>query len=481
MRVRKNVSEITDDTLLWYSRAVEAMKKKDITDPTSWWYQGAIHGYGLDKSSDLAPSKSWSEFSIWQQAQGFPPSNSLVHSQFWQQCQHGTWYFLPWHRMYLQFFEAIVAKTVTELGGPENWTLPYWNYCDANNPALNDNQQLQALNLPTEFGKKQPNPDFTGLWMEERAQYTLSSKQDASCEAALALEHFTTVQPSQSFGGVKTGFSHDPDAFGKLENNPHNLIHVDIGGAMGDPNTAALDPIFWLHHANIDRLWQSWIDRGRENTSDSGWLDQAFDFHDAKANPVSVKVKDVLSTEALGYTYSENYPDVKSHDGNKVSALISLEGNEMFDTIAATTKSFSLNSKSTSAKLEFLPEKQQVAKVSALATLTTQRSSQVIIALDNITGSGVVGPVNVFVKTFASSERVFVGKIGLFGLTQASTASVRHAGTGLNVELDATEALEQLRKQSGWKIEDLRIEIEPNRELGEANVIVGRVSIKAEV
>jgi len=32
MRVRKNVSEITDDTLLWYSRAVEAMKKKDITD-----------------------------------------------------------------------------------------------------------------------------------------------------------------------------------------------------------------------------------------------------------------------------------------------------------------------------------------------------------------------------------------------------------------------------------------------------------------
>ncbi|WP_273049489.1 hypothetical protein, partial [Pseudoalteromonas sp.] len=206
-----------------------------------------------------------------------------------------------------------------------------------------------------------------------------------------------------------------------------------------------------------------------------------FDFHDAKANPVSVKVKDVLSTEALGYTYSENYPDVKSHDCNKVSALISLEGNEMFDTIAATTKSFSLSSKSTSAKLEFLPEKQQVAKVSALATLTTQRSSQVIIALDNITGSGVVGPVNVFVKTFASSERVFVGKIGLFGLTQASTASVRHAGTGLNVELDATEALEQLRKQSGWKIEDLRIEIEPNRELGEANVIVGRVSIKAEV
>ena len=27
---------------------------------------------------------------------------------------------------------------------------------------------------------------------------------------------------------------------------------------MSYPRTAALDPIFWLHHANIDRLWEVW-------------------------------------------------------------------------------------------------------------------------------------------------------------------------------------------------------------------------------
>ncbi|NLR16665.1 tyrosinase family protein [Pseudoalteromonas peptidolytica] len=482
MRVRKNVNNISDGTLLWYSRAVEAMKQKDIKDPTSWWYQGAVHGFGLDNSPNLAPGKTWSELSVWQQATDFPPPEDLVDSIYWQQCQHGTWYFLPWHRMYLQFFEQIVAKTVVELGGPEDWTLPYWNYCDANNPALNENEQLQALKLPAEFGAEQPNSDFPGLWMVERAHYKVSSKADASCEAAMQLKNFTTPIPSQSFGGVRTGFSHDSGTFGKLENNPHNLIHVDIGGAMGDPNTAALDPIFWLHHANIDRLWQSWIDQGRENTSDPSWLNQAFEFHDANGKPVTVQVKQVLSTETLGYTYSENYPDVKVRQerDSKLFAMTPLAGNEIFDTIAATTKSFSLGSQTTPAQLEFLPEKQQVAKVSALAKSSSQRPNQVIIALDNVTGSGVVAPLSIFVKTSAA-ERVLVGKVGLFGLTQASTPSVRHAGTGINVELDATEAFNQLRSQPDWSFEKVEIELEPSRELGEARVTVGRVSVKAEV
>ena len=45
------------------------------------------------------------------------------------------------------------------------------------------------------------------------------------------------------------------------------IVHVLVGGSdpnsnlpglMSDPDTAGLDPIFWLHHANIDRLWEVW-------------------------------------------------------------------------------------------------------------------------------------------------------------------------------------------------------------------------------
>ena len=39
--------------------------------------------------------------------------------------------------------------------------------------------------------------------------------------------------------------------------NLHNRVHVWVGGQMGtgvSPN----DPVFWLHHAFIDKLWADW-------------------------------------------------------------------------------------------------------------------------------------------------------------------------------------------------------------------------------
>jgi hypothetical protein len=42
-----------------------------------------------------------------------------------------------------------------------------------------------------------------------------------------------------------------------LENGPHNAVHNAIGGDM---TTAAspTDPLFFMHHANVDRLWYQW-------------------------------------------------------------------------------------------------------------------------------------------------------------------------------------------------------------------------------
>ena len=49
-----------------------------------------------------------------------------------------------------------------------------------------------------------------------------------------------------------------------LEGSPHNDGHVVVGagnGHMGN-GMSPLDPIFWLHHCNIDRLWAQWQDAG---------------------------------------------------------------------------------------------------------------------------------------------------------------------------------------------------------------------------
>jgi tyrosinase len=46
-----------------------------------------------------------------------------------------------------------------------------------------------------------------------------------------------------------------------FESAPHNLVHNLIGGVMSDM-LSPTDPIFWLHHANVDRLWVAWVSAG---------------------------------------------------------------------------------------------------------------------------------------------------------------------------------------------------------------------------
>jgi len=87
---------------------------------------------------------------------------------------------------------------------------------------------------------------------------------------------------SPGFGGVDPGFSHGGRVHGALETQPHDWVHGLIGGGrsnldiglMSNPDTAALDPIFWLHHANIDRLWQVWRESsaGHTDPTDARWL-----------------------------------------------------------------------------------------------------------------------------------------------------------------------------------------------------------------
>jgi tyrosinase len=122
-------AQSNDQTLDWYERAITVMKQRPVTDPTSWRYQAAIHEYNragdpLARPSDTLPARA-------------------EQRKYWNQCQHGSWYFLPWHRMYLHHFETMVGAAVETLGGPSDWGLPYWNYSDASDP--------NARLLPTAF------------------------------------------------------------------------------------------------------------------------------------------------------------------------------------------------------------------------------------------------------------------------------------------------------------------------------------------
>ncbi|CAA6667271.1 unnamed protein product [Spirodela intermedia] len=111
----------------------------------------------------------------------------------------------------------------------------------------------------------------------------------------------------------RAGDNYNPGA-GSMENSPHGPVHVWVGDPkqpngenMGVFYAAARDPVFYSHHANVDRMWQVWKKLSPRNVdfADRDWLDTSFLFYDEDGRLVRVKVKDCLEPEMLGFTYQE--------------------------------------------------------------------------------------------------------------------------------------------------------------------------------
>ena len=70
---------------------------------------------------------------------------------------------------------------------------------------------------------------------------------------------------------------------------------------------ASRDPIFFLHHSNVDRIWAMWNARGNANSPDPMWRNFVFNrnFIDANGSPWNVNVNGLQSTAALGYRYDD--------------------------------------------------------------------------------------------------------------------------------------------------------------------------------
>ena len=102
---------------------------------------------------------------------------------------------------------------------------------------------------------------------------------------------------------------------GSIENVQHDAVHHWTGDPtqplaedMGTFSTAARDPIFFTHHANIDRLWTVWetLPGGdRHPLDDIDFLDAEFEFFDENANLVKVKARDALDNRKLGIKYAK--------------------------------------------------------------------------------------------------------------------------------------------------------------------------------
>jgi tyrosinase len=62
--------------------------------------------------------------------------------------------------------------------------------------------------------------------------------------------------------------------FRDMEGDPHGFAHTSFSGSISAIDTAAKDPLFFLLHVNVDRLWAKWQ-----------WLNRRFDSADPATYP----------------------------------------------------------------------------------------------------------------------------------------------------------------------------------------------------
>jgi tyrosinase len=136
--------------------------------------------------------------------------------------QHGTQRFLPWHRIYLVLLERQLRSVHPDV------YIPYWDW-------------TVDRALPSWLAAYTPT-------VTTPAQGAITVTRSPGDPAFLPT--------AGEINGVKAINNFANFTF-QLESY-HNSVHVWVGGTMGVIPTAPCDPLFFMHHANIDRIWSQW-------------------------------------------------------------------------------------------------------------------------------------------------------------------------------------------------------------------------------
>jgi tyrosinase len=196
--------------------------------------------------------------------------------------QYQQWYFLPWHRLMLSQFEGVIREVLHD----EDFSLPYWNPVTGN---------VDDLVLPAVF-RDPGSPLYNGTrwpWVNGGERIDKLYKDWLTLDALH--EKLYIDSPTGNLG-------FNP----RLDINPHFLTHLALGGDMAEFSTVGGDPLFYLHHANLDRIWESWNRLGHSNPTDPQYLNRTFAFADRNGKRVDLPVSAADRTAQLGYEYDSD-------------------------------------------------------------------------------------------------------------------------------------------------------------------------------
>ena len=418
--------------------AVQKMKSLDSSPQNSadfrrsWQYWANIHGYYGPKSPDgtvaqqttYLTQNGMSQYVPYYQGVNDQTPPDAIAAAIWATCQHSASgqqaNFFGWHRMYLYYFERVLRWAAND----NTLRLPYWDYTDP----------IQ-LALPAAF--RSASSVLYDAKRNARINAGTSTLNQKNTNVNLALKETNYLKYEL-----------------QIEQHIHGYVHCTVGPTcpvahMGDVPVAANDPVFYDHHANIDRLWACW--QHSHTAPPAAWMDQKFSFVDETGTLQTRPVKDFLDSSKLGYVYDNTANCARPTTALVASAAPAAPPPGLSAMMAPaptvlaamqsvhTTPAVNVDTASTTVKLS-LPQPQVAAALSAAKATGTVH----LILHDITAGSHPGAMLDVFLaKASDPSDRRLVGTISWFG-----AFNHRHHGAAAPEKrtetFDVTEELQSL-------------------------------------
>ena len=247
---------------------------------------------------------------------GMPP---LSHSGYPEYCAHRRECFPHWHRPYLLEFEHALRRADLALGGDGALGLPYWNWSelDVNGEVFPKIVRERCMEeFPSDFFPVAPDPGRHGYRMS-------TTKSDA--DIRIGIQSYGIADDAAKCLLPVNHAQHASTAFTRRTSKvsvetPHNKIHGIVGGIMASFQSS-FHPIFWLHHNNVDRIFEGYI---RENPDSFAEFEQHQSRQPPNAQPgfpqgpwgeylpfkhpktgATFHARDTFDCRAIGFDYDE--------------------------------------------------------------------------------------------------------------------------------------------------------------------------------
>ena len=291
LRHRKNINDVKGIEKKNLLTALQGIMDLDNSDPNSFYHLGAIHWY---------PAPTY--------------------------CEHHIHPFLAWHRAYLLQFE----NALRSIPGCQDVTLPYWDISDNRYPKTFSEGPFSTYKVPKEFLDQYPKAVSNGSLRKdgsiirndartynlEKWKYIRDATHDPKNPDKVYLDKIVQLPSWNDFNGLDTNGNFVSGSETLM--HAHDMIHNSNGATTSHQDVTGFEPVFWLFHANWDRLMWQWqklhhttnLDDFKKNVQAAGdstdWIDGVgLNIMDPFTETLGLTLDQTIDLNNMGINYVE--------------------------------------------------------------------------------------------------------------------------------------------------------------------------------